>query len=96
MGMVEARRAAEAVNFREEAFSAAEELTHDERDALRERIKTLLHQRNAVLVAHYYVDGDIQELAEETGGIVSDSLEMARFGAAQAADTLVVYRLPGG
>ena len=36
--------------------------------------------KNAVLVAHYYVDGDLQDLAQETGGCVSDSLEMARFG----------------
>ena len=46
--------------------------------------------RNAVLVAHYYVDGDLQDLAEETGGCVSDSLEMARFGRDHAAQTLVV------
>ena len=39
-----------------------------------------LRPADAVLVAHYYVDGDIQELAEETGGCVADSLEMARFG----------------
>ena len=32
----------------------------------------------------------IQELAEETGGTVSDSLEMARFGNAHNAQTLVV------
>ena len=32
----------------------------------------------------------IQALAEETGGCVSDSLEMARFGANQTATTLVV------
>ena len=32
----------------------------------------------------------IQELAEETGGTVSDSLEMARFGNAHDAQTLVV------
>ena len=90
MGMVEARRVAEAVNFREEAFGAAEALTDAERERLRGRIKQLLRERNAVLVAHYYVDGDIQELAEETGGMVSDSLEMARFGADQAAETIVV------
>jgi quinolinate synthase len=40
------------------------------------KIKQLLKQKNAVLVAHYYVSGDLQTLAEETGGIVSDSLEM--------------------
>jgi quinolinate synthase len=54
------------------------------------RVKTLLAKHNAVLVAHYYVDGDIQDLALETGGIVSDSLEMARFGRDHAARTLVV------
>jgi quinolinate synthase len=50
----------------------------------------MLKQQNAVLVAHYYTDADLQALAEETGGCVADSLEMARFGAAQSADTLVV------
>ena len=44
----------------------------------------------AVLVAHYYVDADLQDLAEETGGCVSDSLEMARFGRDHSAQTLVV------
>ncbi|MFY7942333.1 MAG: quinolinate synthase NadA, partial [Burkholderiaceae bacterium] len=43
-----------------------------------------------VLVAHYYVDGDLQDLALETGGCVSDSLEMARFGRDHASKTLVV------
>lgn len=61
-----------------------------ERSSLRERIKTLLIEREAVLVAHYYVDAELQELAEETGGCVSDSLEMARFGRDHAAKTLVV------
>ena len=41
----------------------------------------MLKQKNAVLVAHYYTEDAIQELAEETGGIIADSLEMARFGA---------------
>jgi quinolinate synthase len=55
-----------------------------------EEIKHLLDAHNAVLVAHYYTDDAIQQLAEETGGCVADSLEMARFGARHAADTLVV------
>ncbi len=54
------------------------------------RIKALLKQHNAVLVAHYYTDPLIQALAEETGGCVSDSLEMARFGKNHSADTLIV------
>ena len=56
----------------------------------RARIKDLLQQRNAVLVAHYYTDPEIQALAEETGGCVADSLEMARFGRDHDADTLIV------
>lgn len=64
--------------------------TAAEKLALRERIKALLKARDAVLVAHYYTDPELQSLAEETGGCVSDSLEMARFGNAHPAKTLVV------
>ena len=56
----------------------------------KDRIRSLLEDRNAVIVAHYYTDDAIQELAEDTGGCVSDSLEMARFGARCEAETLVV------
>lgn len=56
----------------------------------RAKIKELLQQRNAVLVAHYYTDPEIQSLAEETGGCVADSLEMARFGRDHEAQTLIV------
>ncbi|MFT0531777.1 quinolinate synthase NadA [Castellaniella hirudinis] len=62
----------------------------EERTFQKARIRRLLKSRNAALVAHYYVDADIQDLAEETGGCVSDSLEMARFGRDHAASTLVV------
>jgi quinolinate synthase len=55
-----------------------------------QQIKTLLKQKNAVLVAHYYTDPEIQALVEETGGCISDSLEMARFGRDCEADTLIV------
>jgi quinolinate synthase len=61
-----------------------------ERAALMVRIADLLQQKNAVLVSHYYVPPDLQDLAERTGGLVSDSLEMARFGRDHAAKTLVV------
>jgi len=61
-----------------------------EKADLKGRIKELLAARDAVLVAHYYTDGDLQELAEETGGYVADSLEMARFGSESGASTLVV------
>jgi quinolinate synthase len=61
-----------------------------ERVALKDRIRRLLKEKNAVMVSHYYVHPDLQDLAEETGGLVSDSLEMARFGRDHAATTLVV------
>jgi quinolinate synthase len=61
-----------------------------ERAALKDRIRALLKARNAVMVSHYYVHPDLQDLAEETGGLVSDSLEMARFGRDHGAQTLVV------
>ena len=65
-------------------------LSEHEKQQLKVRIREKLAKRNAVLVAHYYTDPDLQALAEETGGCVADSLEMARFGAAQEAETLVV------
>ncbi|EIU0424162.1 quinolinate synthase NadA [Escherichia coli] len=65
-------------------------LSIDEKAYYREKIKRLLKERNAVMVAHYYTDPEIQQLAEETGGCISDSLEMARFGAKHPASTLLV------
>lgn len=53
-------------------------------------IGKLLQARNAVMVAHYYTDPEIQALAEATGGCVADSLEMARFGSTHPATTLLV------
>jgi quinolinate synthase len=61
-----------------------------QRAELKDKIRQLLKERNAVMVSHYYVHPDLQDLAIETGGIVSDSLEMARFGRDHAAQTLVV------
>lgn len=67
-----------------------DELSAERKAALKARIRELLKARDAVLVAHYYTDHDLQALAEETGGCVADSLEMARFGNAHPASTLVV------
>ena len=64
--------------------------TPAERIHLKARIRQLLKEQDAVLVAHYYVHPDLQDLAEETGGCVSDSLEMARFGRDHPAKTVVV------
>jgi len=61
-----------------------------ERERLMARAERLLAARDAVLVAHYYTDPDLQILADRTGGHVADSLDMARFGAGQDASTLVV------
>ena len=67
-----------------------EPLTSERKDELRSQIKQLLIDKNAVLVAHYYTDPEIQALAEETGGCVADSLEMARFGRETQAETVIV------
>lgn len=61
-----------------------------ERNRLIEICKQHLIDNNAVLISHYYTDPEIQALAEETGGFVGDSLEMAKFGAKHPADTLVI------
>ncbi|MBR9908727.1 MAG: quinolinate synthase NadA [Gammaproteobacteria bacterium] len=65
-------------------------MSEAEQEAYKRDIKQLLEANNAVLVAHYYTDPVIQALAEETGGCVSDSLEMARFGKNHDATTLIV------
>ncbi|QJT83685.1 quinolinate synthase NadA [Kosakonia sp. MUSA4] len=65
-------------------------LNQQDKQFYREKIKRLLKERDAVMVAHYYTDPEIQQLAEETGGCIADSLEMARFGARHPASTLLV------
>jgi quinolinate synthase len=61
-----------------------------EQQQYRRDIAALLKEKKAVLVAHYYTDPELQSLAEETGGLVADSLEMARFGRDCEGDMLVV------
>lgn len=58
--------------------------------ALKEKILRQLQEQDAILVSHYYVDDDLQDLAEESGGIVSDSLEMARYAYEHEASTIVL------
>lgn len=70
--------------------TVTEEYSDAERDELKLRIKQLLKEQNAVMVAHYYTDPDLQLIADATVGYVSDSLDMARFGNESEADTLVV------
>lgn len=68
----------------------AAEFTPEQIRDYKDQIKSLLRQKNAALVAHYYTHPEVQALAEETGGCVSDSLEMARFGKDSPAQTLIV------
>ena len=65
-------------------------LAPEVRRSLLQQATQLLSREDAVLVAHYYVDSDLQELAEDTGGCVADSLEMARFGVTHPANTVIV------
>ncbi|TMM46922.1 quinolinate synthase NadA [Colwellia ponticola] len=79
-----------AVDFDYQIPAMATPLAIEEKAQYKEKIKQLLIEKNAVLVAHYYTDPEIQALAEETGGCVADSLEMARFGKLHPAKTLIV------
>ena len=74
----------------EDVLKAQPTLSTEAHNALVSDIKRLLKEQNAVLVAHYYTDTELQKIADETGGCVSDSLEMARFGHEHPAETLVV------
>ena len=65
-------------------------LSDEAREALRQRIKVLLVEQDATLVVHYYIDESLQDLADETGGHVGDSLGMAYFGRDHRSQTLVV------
>lgn len=84
----------QVINIELPAFSipthSKQNLSTQDQARLVDEIKDLLKQNNAVLVAHYYTDAAIQALADETGGYVSDSLDMARFGYEHEAQTLVV------
>jgi len=52
---------------------------------LRSAIDRLRRERNAVILAHYYQDGEIQDLAD----FVGDSLDLSRRAAATSADVIV-------
>lgn len=67
-----------------------EPVADSEIESYKAAIREQLQAQDATLVAHYYVDPVIQDLAEETGGCVADSLEMARFGRDCDSSTLLV------
>ncbi len=78
------------INFDVPVTKQGTELSDRETLALKEEIKALLAEKDAVLVAHYYTDTLVQELADETGGFIGDSLEMARYGRDAKESTIVV------
>jgi len=57
---------------------------------LKDDLLAKMKAQDAILVSHYYVDDDLQDLAEESGGTVSDSLEMARYAYEHEASTIIV------
>lgn len=67
-----------------------EPLGKQEKLQYRQQIMQQLQERQAVMLAHYYVEPELQDVALATGGMVGDSLEMARFGASHPAQTLLV------
>ncbi|MDA9690068.1 quinolinate synthase NadA, partial [Betaproteobacteria bacterium] len=59
-------------------------------DSVKKELLALMQKKNAQLVCHYYVDAVIQDFAISSGGIVADSLEMARYGKESRAEVLIV------
>ena len=64
--------------------------TLDEIKVYKESISRLLKEKDAVIIAHYYTNPEVQALAEATGGFIGDSLEMARWGSNTPHKTIIV------
>lgn len=62
-----------------------EQPTVDPNLDLEEEIRRLKHERNAVILAHYYQDGEIQDLAD----FIGDSLQLAQAAKKTDADVIV-------
>lgn len=62
----------------------------DEIKEYTQRITGLLKEKDAVIIAHYYTNPEVQQLAEATGGFIGDSLEMARWGSNTPHKTIIV------
>lgn len=52
---------------------------------LKDKIKKLKEEKNAVILAHYYVEPEVQEIADYVG----DSFYLAKIAKAEKADTIV-------
>ncbi len=61
------------------------ELTRDEIKELQEEVRRLAKEKNAVILAHYYQRGEVQDIAD----FVGDSLELSRKAANTDADIIV-------
>jgi quinolinate synthase len=59
-------------------------------DMLFDKALSLIKEKRFLLAAHYYTDINIQRLAEEAGGIIADSLAMAKFCTEHPAERIVV------
>ena len=53
---------------------------------LKEEIRRMCREKNAVIMAHYYTDGEIQDIAD----FVGDSLALAQKAATTDADIIVM------
>lgn len=53
---------------------------------IEKNIRELKKQRNAVVLAHFYEEGEIQDIAD----FVGDSLQLAQYGEKSAADVIVL------
>lgn len=54
-------------------------------EALKEKIEALKRERNAVILAHYYTEGDVQDVAD----FVGDSLALSQKAATTDADVIL-------
>lgn len=61
-------------------------MVNNEKEALKAEIQQLKKDKQAIVLAHYYVDGDIQDIADYVG----DSLALAQKAASAAADARIV------
>ena len=57
-----------------------------EREALKQEIRRMCREKNAVILAHYYTEGEVQDIAD----FVGDSLALAQSAAKTEADIIVM------
>lgn len=75
----------EMITIAEASADAMSEMQIDPTLDLEAEIQRLKKEKNAIILAHYYQDGEIQDLAD----FVGDSLDLSRKAAATDADVIV-------